>query len=118
MPASRRRLAVERALRNLAPRIPAHELGVVLDHAEDSPGLRVAAPETAAWLSMVAYVRHVFTEYDALRAEGYDEESARHFVAEEMNAVLGGWGVRRTVGSEDLPYPAGAEPSTGTPGES
>ena len=95
---SKRRLAVEKALRNLAPRLPAHELGAMLDHAEDSPGLRVASPETAAWLSLVAYVRHVFTDYDAMLAEGYDAESARFFVAGEMNAVLRGWGVRRHVG--------------------
>ena len=98
---SKRRLAVEKALRNLAPRIPDHELGAVLDHAEDSPGLRVASPETAAWLSLVAYVRHVFTDYDAMRADGYDEDSARHFVADEMNAVMAGWGVRRRIGDEE-----------------
>jgi hypothetical protein len=101
MPPSKRRLAVERAVRNLAPRIPAHELGAVLDHAEDSPGLRVAAPETAAWLSLVAYVRHVLTDYDAMLTEGYDTESARHFVLDEMNEVLGGWGVRRRLGDDE-----------------
>jgi len=59
-----RRSDIEIALRRLAPRIPAHELGAVVDHAVDSPGLKRASPETAAWLSLVAYVRHVFTDYD------------------------------------------------------
>ena len=53
----------------------------MIDHALDSAGLKSAAPETAAWLSLVAYVRHVFTDYDDLLAQGYDRDSARHFVA-------------------------------------
>jgi hypothetical protein len=53
---------IEDALRRLAPRIPRHEFGAVVDHALDSRGLRTATPETAAWLSLVAYVRHTLTE--------------------------------------------------------
>lgn len=92
---------IESALRRLAPRIPKHEFGAVVDHALDSPGLSVAAPETAAWLSLVAYVRHTFTEYDELLAENYDQESARFFVAPEITAILNGWGVRRRLAPED-----------------
>jgi hypothetical protein len=89
------------ALRELAPRIPAHEFEAVLDHALDSPGLRVAAPQTAAWLSLVAYARHVFTDYDELLQDAYDPESARFFVAEELAGVLRLWGVRRPLTRED-----------------
>jgi hypothetical protein len=96
-----RRADIETALKRLAPQIPRHELGAVLDHALDSRGLRNAAPEEAAWLSLVAYVRHVFTDYDALRDQDYDEDSARFFVAEEIEAVLKGWGVRRRLAAED-----------------
>ncbi|MEJ0074101.1 MAG: DUF2293 domain-containing protein [Alphaproteobacteria bacterium] len=96
-----RRDALEAALRRLAPKIPPHEFGAVIDHALDSPGLRSAAPDTAAWLSLAAYVRHTFTEYDTLLAQGYDRDSARHFVADEMTAVLKHWGVRRPLGSDD-----------------
>ncbi|GAA0576516.1 DUF2293 domain-containing protein [Caenispirillum bisanense] len=98
---SGRREAIGRALDALAPRLPRHERTAVLDHALDSPGLRKAAPQTAAWLSLVAYARHVFTEYDALLADGYDADSARFFVLAELNAVLADWGVRREVGGED-----------------
>ena len=73
----------------------------VIDHALDSAGLKLAAPETAAWLSLVAYVRHTFTDYDALLAQGYDRESARHFVMEAMTEVLKTWGVRRMLGESD-----------------
>lgn len=95
-----RRAAIEQALRRLAPLVPRHEALAVLDHALGSPGLRGAAPETAAWLSLVAYARHVFTEYDALLEQGYDADSARHFVLEEVDAVLQGWGVRRRLTDE------------------
>jgi hypothetical protein len=92
--------AVAEALRRIAPRMPRHEFEAVVDHAGVSPGLRGAAPETAAWLSLVAYVRHVFTDYDRLLAEGYDVDSARFFVAGEIDAVLEGWGAVRRVGEE------------------
>jgi hypothetical protein len=92
-----KRSDIESALRRLAPKIPSHEFGAVVDHAVDSRGLSQALPEAAAWLSLVAYVRHVFTEYDDLLQQGYDEESARHFVAGDIQAVLGGWGARRRL---------------------
>ena len=96
-----RRTDIESALRRLAPRIPDHEFGAVIDHALDSRGLRQAAPEEAAWLSLVAYVRHVFTDYDDLLEQSYDEESARFFVAAEIEATLTRWGVRRRLTSGD-----------------
>jgi hypothetical protein len=92
---------IEDALRRLAPRIRRHEFEAVADHALDSPGLRTASPEAAAWLSLVAYVRHVLTDYDALLKEGYDADSARFFVREEINAVLEGWDSPRRVSEED-----------------
>jgi hypothetical protein len=91
------RAEIGRALRVLAPKLPAHEFEAVLDHASDSPGLRVAAPETAAWLALVAYARHTFTDYDDLLLESYDRDSARFFVADELAAVLREWGVRRPL---------------------
>jgi hypothetical protein len=96
-----RRDTIEAEIRRLAPRIPRHELGAVLDHAVDSPGLRAAAADRAAWLSLVAFIRHVLTDYDDLLAGGYDVESARHFVAGEIETVLGRWGVRRRLGEAD-----------------
>ena len=95
------RPTIEAALRRIAPKIPAHEFGAVIDHALDSKGLRTAAPETAAWLSLVAYTLHVFTDYDELLTQGYDRDSARHFVMDDMAAQLTEWGVRRTLGEDD-----------------
>jgi hypothetical protein len=96
-----RRHAIESALRHLAPRVPAHEFGAIVDHALDSEGLKSASPEAAAWLSLVAYVRHVFTDYDALLTQGYDRDSARFFVADDMVAILKEWGARRSLGDDE-----------------
>ncbi len=96
-----KRVDIEAALRRVAPRLPAHEFSAIADHAVDSPGLRSSTPETAAWLSLVAYARHVLTEYDELLKQGYDQDSARFFVAEELQAILEGWGVRRRLTEED-----------------
>jgi hypothetical protein len=96
-----RRESIEAALRRLAPAIPDHECSAIVDHAMDSRGLRTASPETAAWLSMVAYIRHQLTEYDELLSQGYDAESARFFVLEEINAVLDAWKVRRQIDGQE-----------------
>ena len=101
MPGQNRPQAVAEALRRLAPRLPAHEFTAVSDHLRGHAGLRGAAPETAAWLALVSYVRHVFTDYDRLLDEGYDRDSARFFVAGDMQALLEDWGVRRKLGTAD-----------------
>jgi hypothetical protein len=95
------RAELQKALRHIAPDIPEFEFGAVVDHAEMSPGLSTATPETALWLSMTAYIRHVFTDYDALLEDGYDVESARHFVLDPSNEKLAEWGVKRRISETD-----------------
>src|SRR5262245_18742669 len=95
------RTAIDAALRRLAPRVPAHERGSIVDHALDNAALRSATLETAAWLSLVAYVRHALTDYDALLGEGYDQESSRFFVAAAMYEILRDCGVRRPLATKD-----------------
>ena len=63
--------------------------------------LRDLAPPAAAFLATVAHVRHQHTDYDELRDEGYDHDSARHFVLDDTNDVLTGWGATRLVSGED-----------------
>jgi hypothetical protein len=95
------RTEIETALRRLAPKIPPHEFGAVVDHARDSRGLKASTPETAAWLSLVAYVRHALTDYDDLLAQGYDQDSARFFVAGDIQATFERWGVARRLATDD-----------------
>ena len=96
-----RREAIESAVRILAPRIPRHEFEAVTDHALGSRGLHTASPEAAAWLSLVAYIRHRLTDYDNLLDEGYDQDSARFFVLDDINATLEQWGSPRRVEAGD-----------------
>lgn len=98
-----RRDAIARALGRLAPRQPGFEADATVDRALMSPGLRGAAPETAARLALVAYARHVFTDYDALLADGYDRDSARHFILDDLNDVLTAWGARPIPEDADIP---------------
>ena len=42
-----------------------------------------------------------YTDYDELLTQDYDQDSARHFVADEITAVLNDWGVRRRLSGED-----------------
>ena len=93
-----RREAIESAVRILAPRIPRHEFEAVTDHA--LYGLATLAVH-AVWLSLTAYIRHRLTDYDSLLNDGYDAESARFFVLDDMNAVLEEWGSPRRVQAED-----------------
>lgn len=90
--------AIAGALRRMMPAIPDRDLAAVVDHALGSRGLATASSEAAAWLSAVAYIRHSFTDYDAMLAEGYDPEAARHFCVDAIDAVLADWGCRRRVG--------------------
>jgi hypothetical protein len=43
----------------------------------------------------------VLTEYDELLDQGYDVDSARHFVAADIDATLKRWGVRRSLSADD-----------------
>ena len=54
----------------------------------------------AAFLATVAHIRHQHTDYDALRDEGYDHDSARFFVAEKIDEVLEEWGAPRGLDAE------------------
>jgi hypothetical protein len=96
-----RRELLESAIRVLAPRIPRHEYESVVDHALGSRGLHTASPEAAAWLSMTAFIRHRLTDYDNLLDEGYDQDSARFFVLDQINRVLAEWGSPRRISGED-----------------
>jgi len=98
---SKRRDSIETFLRVLAPAAPERDIAEILDHAIFSKGLKTARPETSAWLSLVAYVRHSYTDYDDLLTEDYDIDSARHFCLDQINEVLAAWGCRRQVNGED-----------------
>jgi hypothetical protein len=94
-----RNQALRKALRLLAPLIPYADSEPVLERAAKLTRADLAIG-AALWLAIVAHVRHRHTDYDALLAEGYDRDAARHFVVEETEAVLRLWGCSKRIDVE------------------
>ena len=92
---------IAKVLTALAPGIPFADAEAVTSHAA-ARHLRSFPPGISVWLSLVAHVRHEHTDYETLLADGYDIESARHFVIDEINAVLTNWRASRLVADEDI----------------
>ncbi len=97
MPPSKREQALLLALRTFAPGIPRFECQEVIAHALASPGLRKGSAEAAAWLSLLAVIRHIHTDYDLLLSQGYDHDAARFYVREQINDQIRQWGGHRQV---------------------
>lgn len=96
-----RRELILHEIERLVPRVPDHEKDEIAGHALSSKGLKKAAPARAAWLSLVAYIRHVHTDYEALLADGYDVDSARHFCRAGIEEVLASWGCTDRLTNDD-----------------
>jgi len=64
--------------------------------------MRTLPVERAIWLATVTHMRHNHTAYHALLADGYDRDTARHFVLDETNDVLQHWHSRRFVDDDDI----------------
>ncbi len=101
MPArTERQRAVARALTVLIPLAPYADAEPIREAAL-ARDMRELPPSIAVWLATIAHVRHRHTEYDRLLAEGYDRESARHFVVDEINARLTQWRATRLLDEND-----------------
>jgi hypothetical protein len=96
---TRRNQELRKALRMLAPLIPYSNSEPVLERASKIARNDVSTG-AALWLALVAQVRHRHTEYDALLAEGYDRDSARHFVLQATEATLSSWGCGRRLDAD------------------
>jgi hypothetical protein len=96
---TRRQTELRKALRELAPLIPYSESEPVLERAAKITRTGVTSAP-ALWLALVAHVRHRFTAYDTLLAEGYDRDAARFFVVDETEGMLRRWGCSRRIDTE------------------
>ena len=95
-PTTQRQRLVHRALTELIPRAPLSDFEPIYERAT-AKRLRSQAPDGAAFLAATTHIRHRHTDYDDLLAEGYDRESARHFVLDDINDTLTLWGANRFV---------------------
>ncbi len=99
LPLTQRNLELRRRLRALAPLMPLADSEPVLERAAKLMRQELGLG-AALWLAMVAHVRHRHTGYDALLAEGYDRDAARHFVIEETETTLRRWGCTKQIDAE------------------
>ncbi len=99
-PSTNRQRAIGKALTLLLPQAPFSDTEPVREMALQRK-FRDLPPSIAVWLATVTHVRHVHTDYDQLLDEGYDRDSARHFVVERINEVLTGWRATRLLDADD-----------------
>ncbi|MDD9909145.1 MAG: DUF2293 domain-containing protein [Ahrensia sp.] len=98
---TKRQKAMAEALRHLVPHVRYEDAAAILTAAKRSH-MRNLAPVDAVFLATVAHIRHRHSDYDALLQEGYDYESARFFVVDDINSVLQGWGASASVDVDQL----------------
>jgi hypothetical protein len=70
-----RQRAIGKQLTLLLPAVPYSD-SEPIRAAATAPHMKTLPPPIAVWLATVAHVRHQHTDYDALRDDGYDKESA------------------------------------------
>ncbi|MBS3649155.1 DUF2293 domain-containing protein [Pseudaminobacter sp. 19-2017] len=97
---TQRQRAIAKALTVLLPLAPFADAEKIRIDA-GARHLKTLPPTVAVWLATVAHVRHEHTDYDALLAEGYDRDSARFFVLDQINAVLTRWRATRLLEADD-----------------
>lgn len=91
-----RQRAIAKALTALIPLAPYADAEPIREAAL-ARKMRELPPSIAIWIATIAHVRHVHTQYDQLMDEGYDRDSARHFVVDEINEVLTRWRATRLL---------------------
>jgi hypothetical protein len=100
MAGTNRQRAIAKALTTLLPLAPYIDAERIRADA-NQPHLKSLPPSVAVWLAAVAHVRHAHTEYERLLSEGYDRDSARFFVIDQINEVLTRWRATRLLDPDD-----------------
>ncbi len=95
-----RQKAIQKALRELIPLAPYADFEPI-NIAARAKHMRDLLPVNGAFLATVAHIRHRYTDYDELRDEGYDHDSARFFVVDTINEKLQEWGASRGLESNE-----------------
>lgn len=98
-PTNRRR-AIDKAITALLPIAPYADTEKIRDEAGASH-MKTLPASIAVWLATIAHVRHAHTDYEKLLAEGYDRDSARFFVVDQINDWLTRWRATRLLDPDD-----------------
>jgi hypothetical protein len=99
MAGTQRQREIAKGLTLLIPLAPWSDAQAIREAAAQKH-LKTLPPSVALWLATVAHIRHRHTSYDALLEEGYDRDSARYFVVDEINRVLTGWRSTRLLDAD------------------
>jgi len=97
---TKRQSSIARSLTVLIPAAPYHDAEQIRA-AASARHMRHLPPAIALWLATVAYIRHTYTDYDSLRDNGYDRDSARYFVHDAINSKLRAWRATRYLDITD-----------------
>jgi hypothetical protein len=100
MAGTERQRAIAKGLTLLIPLAPWADAEQIRQ-AAGQKHLKALPPSVALWLATIAHIRHQHTAYESLLEEGYDRESARFFVVDEINRVLTGWRATRFLDPDD-----------------
>lgn len=92
---------VRKTLKLMIPNASLSDFQKIMAIAEGSHLRHLPSP-ILSWRSVTTHIRHNYTEYDALLEEGYDIESAKHFVLDVMNETLELWGAIKRIKVEEL----------------
>lgn len=92
---------VRKTLKLMIPKASLSDFQKTMEIAERSHLRHLPSP-ILAWRSVTTHIRHNHTEYDSLLEEGYDIESAKHFVLEMMNETLELWGATKRIDVEEI----------------
>lgn len=98
--ATARRRALAKALTLLLPMAPYADIEAIRG-AAGARDRRQLPASLAVWLTAIAHIRHVHTDYDRLLAEGYDRDAARFFVVDQINETLTHWRATRLLEIDD-----------------
>lgn len=91
MPASaRRQKEIAQALTLLAPRMPFYDAELIRE-ASAAPHLRSLTAQNAVRLAALAYIRHSYTDYDQLRDDGLDKDTALYWIRDQIGEKLEEW---------------------------
>lgn len=96
-----RQRIIAKTLSTLLPGVPYADAEKICIMAY-APHMKSLPPSLAVRLAIIAYIRHQYTNYDDLRDNGYDVDSARFFSSEQIQEKLNEWRANFALQIDDL----------------
>ena len=91
---------IRKRLRELVPNISMSGF-LEIEQIATAGHLRHLPPSIAVWQAVTTVARHQHTDYDQMLKEGYDADTARHFVRDDINEILKEWGCSRQLSDNE-----------------